>query len=228
MRASFTGQAARLAVILALVDFLAVATWAQSPAAESGPTGLVKKALKAAPANGPRAAAKPQSGQQEGIKVHGQWTIVIRNEDGTVAARHEFKNKLTDFRVLPQLLAHGGPVGEWNVLVVGNGSHPCLGPSPTTTAPCILVETSGAPTFGSLKVTASPTNLMIHGSVQAAFQALLGTVSTSFALCAPSEPPSITCPFTRGVGFTSADISSLNIQVAAGQTIDVTVVISFS
>ena len=34
------------------------------------------------------------SGPSEGIKVHGDWTIEIRNPDGTVASRHVFKNAL--------------------------------------------------------------------------------------------------------------------------------------
>src|SRR5215470_17852538 len=58
-------------------------------------------------------------GTQEGIKVHGDWTIVIRNQDGTVASRHEFKNALANFAILPQILAHGGSVGRWEVDLYG-------------------------------------------------------------------------------------------------------------
>ena len=32
--------------------------------------------------------------QKEGIKVHGHWTIDIRNPDGTLAQHHEFENAL--------------------------------------------------------------------------------------------------------------------------------------
>lgn len=36
----------------------------------------------------------PAKGPQEGIKVHGHWTIVVKNADGTIAARQEFDNAL--------------------------------------------------------------------------------------------------------------------------------------
>src|SRR5687767_7580490 len=43
------------------------------------------------------AAAKPSSpsGPKEGIKVHGRWTIDIRNPDGKLVSRRDFKNALT-------------------------------------------------------------------------------------------------------------------------------------
>src|SRR5688572_18634480 len=41
------------------------------------------------------AAADPGHGAPaDGIKVHGDWTIEIRNPDGSLASRHEFKNAL--------------------------------------------------------------------------------------------------------------------------------------
>lgn len=41
-----------------------------------------------------RPAAKPASGMGEGIKVHGHWTIEVRNPDGSVASVHKFENAL--------------------------------------------------------------------------------------------------------------------------------------
>jgi hypothetical protein len=32
------------------------------------------------------------SGAPGGIKVHGEWTLSVRNPDGSLAAVHEFKN----------------------------------------------------------------------------------------------------------------------------------------
>src|SRR2546423_15522419 len=39
--------------------------------------------------------ASPGRGQQEGIKVHGHWTIEVRNPDGTLVTHREFENALT-------------------------------------------------------------------------------------------------------------------------------------
>ena len=49
------------------------------------------------PAVHTQAPASPSAsgdGSQEGIKVHGHWTIVVLNHDGTVASRGEYKNAL--------------------------------------------------------------------------------------------------------------------------------------
>ena len=45
----------------------------------------------------PAQAAKPAGGMGEGIKVHGRWTIEVRNPDGSLASRHEFQNDLYPF-----------------------------------------------------------------------------------------------------------------------------------
>ena len=66
-----------------------------------------------------RAAASesPRGGPREGIKVHGRWTIDVKNADGSLVARHEFENALdSDGGVV---LAKCSPVrrslasGEW-------------------------------------------------------------------------------------------------------------------
>jgi hypothetical protein len=178
---------------------------------------------------------KGARGTYEGIHVHGDWIIVIRNQDGTVASRHEFENALANRAILPQILNHGGGVGQWSVTIDANGgglTHLCslnLGVA-TTPIACILGESNGTPTFGSLTVTASATDLTLRGSIQATTAGQIGPVSTAFALCVPPVAPSPSC--TNGgngpTTLTSTDVTPRNIQVAAGQTIDVTVVISFS
>ena len=42
-------------------------------------------------------SASHAKGPHEGITVHGHWTIVVKNPDGTVAARQEFENALDPF-----------------------------------------------------------------------------------------------------------------------------------
>src|SRR5262245_3834484 len=50
-------------------------------------------------------SADRAGGPQESIKVHGHWTIVIRNKDGSVDSRHEFNNSLNDGSFLSRLLS---------------------------------------------------------------------------------------------------------------------------
>src|SRR5262245_717173 len=45
------------------------------------------------------------SSHQGDIKVHGHWTIVVRNPDGSVSSRHEFENSFRGTGFVPSLLA---------------------------------------------------------------------------------------------------------------------------
>jgi hypothetical protein len=58
-------------------------------------TGLEKPGAATKPAS-TKPAAKPITprGQSDGIKVHGHWTIEVRNPDGTLAKHSEFENSL--------------------------------------------------------------------------------------------------------------------------------------
>jgi hypothetical protein len=75
----------RALLIVTLVFGVAPVAQAQMPAAKA------KAALAKSP---PAPAAKRAGGAREGIKVHGHWTIEIRNPDGTLASRSEFENSL--------------------------------------------------------------------------------------------------------------------------------------
>jgi hypothetical protein len=56
---------------------------------------LVAGLLSALAATG-IAQEKPAGRPSEGIKVHGHWTIEIRNPDGSLVSRSEFENALLD------------------------------------------------------------------------------------------------------------------------------------
>lgn len=231
MRATFTGQALRLAVILALVGCLASAARAQGPAAESAARPAVKKASATIPAKKSSAGAETASGQQDGIKVHGHWVIEVRNPDGTLVKRHEFENGLVNFAVLPRILAHGGSFGQWVVQLIGVGANqPCDGI--VSLLPCALFETAGPPTFGSLNASTTATEFVLQGAIRVRFAAQIVKVATLVNICDPSQPPSININCLNVVGisgdFTVKDVTSLNIQVTPDQVVDVTVRISFS
>lgn len=49
-----------------------------------------------------------ERGTREGIKVHGHWTIDIKNPDGSLASHHEFENALVQSgqTALSSVLSH--------------------------------------------------------------------------------------------------------------------------
>ena len=51
--------------------------------------------------------------EQSGIKFDGTWKITVRNSDGTVASRREFKNALVGKRLLASWLLGGESLGMW-------------------------------------------------------------------------------------------------------------------
>jgi len=117
-----------LAALLALLLSLASITKAQSAGAPA-PAKPEKNA--AAPARtiaaSPEATAKPTSaslgksgskGAQEGIKVHGHWTIDVRNTDGSLDKHVEFENNL----VTTNLSDTAGGSALLYLLLNGSGS----------------------------------------------------------------------------------------------------------
>ncbi len=59
----------------------------------------------------------------EGIKVHGHWTIEIRNPDGSLASHSEFENSLADSGKwhLAGILGKFYTVDAWEIVLVGYG-----------------------------------------------------------------------------------------------------------
>jgi len=62
-------------------------------------------------------ALESQGDPQEGIKVHGQWTIEVFDPDGKLAAHREFENALTPegANQLVKVLGRQREVREWRV-----------------------------------------------------------------------------------------------------------------
>jgi hypothetical protein len=102
-------QGLALAALLAIAPFAAGICRAQSgakpgPGAPAGVNGALAGA-SASPAPKP-----PSRGTVDGIKVHGYWTIEVRNPDGKVAKHMEFENQLCTTFVDPvsQVTVPGG------------------------------------------------------------------------------------------------------------------------
>ena len=213
-------------------------------------TGNVGQAFAQSP-------AAPSGGPREGIKVHGHWTIEVRNPDGTLVTRREFENALlpSGAAVIASLLAANVPGNNpdlrvplaWAVGVgdsSGSSSEPCRR-TPAVPIECSMTNSLGvegaSPTefFPTLTVAvpASGPNagrLVLQGTATATNPqpSVISTVLTSLSTCAATVlPVSSSCPGRGGAIITQAVLvpGSQNppVNLVSGQIIQVTVVISF-
>lgn len=202
-------------------------------------TGAAGAQESAKPGTGkPAKNARSQGGApQETIKVHGHWTITIRNSDGTVAREHRFENALALHLgagpLLATLLSGDAVSGQWTV---GLNTSPSTGCNPNG-APCLIVENASTIAANSrdLVVTSPATGpdvgkTIITGSVRVASDASIIVVGTFLTTCAANVPASACVTSTgagAGPGFTQKVLAT-PIPVVQGQLLDVKVVISFS
>lgn len=212
------------------------ATLRESP----GPQAGVDPGASVSNAPAQIAKAAPSGGPQEGIKVHGHWTIEVRNPDGTLGTRREFENALTPSgaSALAEFLARTKSVGSWRVNLEGSpvAASPCV----VATGPiaCSVVEpasgNSGPTFFPTLTIDAPTTGpnagkFVLRGTATAQRDGNVGVVGTDFAECSATVAPSVPCPaFAIVQGGVFSFTSTTPIPVSAGQQIQVTVVISFS
>lgn len=188
--------------------------------------------------------------QSEGVKVHGRWTIDIREPNGTLVTHREFDNALMDNSryILASILRGDYTHGEWQIVLEGAGSIPGE-LSPATSACsidgvpyfCLLVEPTHAeqyseqPSWISRNLSTLPptqAGLILKGSITAARDGLIGKVRTVQTLC-NGDMRATECkgnnPNAWIVGadtFTSVVLAQPQ-SVVAGQIIQVTVVLSF-
>ncbi len=185
-----------------------------------------------------QSADQPQNGTAEGIRVHGHWTIEVREPDGELVTRREFENALTSpgSSHLVELLARQRTPHKWGVRVDGAGdSRPCLlHGSPSG---CNILEDDGvASTLPeavfktlTLSVSSSPTpEFVLSGDFTAPKDGAITFVRTLHGYCGPDvSPPDCVAdsPITNFV-FTQTSISS--VAVLSGQSVLVTVRINFA
>ena len=168
----------------------------------------------------------------EGIKVHGHWTIDVRNPDGTLGAHHEFENALlpTGGWVLTHLLARQVTHRQWRIRLLG-APPPCndLG-QPTS---CYLSEAGSTPpeAYGLGERFATLTLGVADDLINGSKLKLMGDFTASHdggIVAAASD-----AYFVRADGQEWAETFSYRgldtaIPVAAGQHVYVTVTFSFS
>jgi len=181
---------------------------------------------------------KPAGGPHEGIKVHGHWTIDVRNPDGTLASHRDFENSLFPGAPLATNLARTKVLGLWAVALVAisTASNPCS-PSPPSFFCSISEPTESIGAWASTNLTVSaPTSgpnsgtLVLNGSVIAAQSGTFNQVITTVDGCPVGVAPAACTVSCSGCTFYEFTSSALNpaINITAGQLIQVTVVISFT
>ena len=189
------------------------------------------------------ASAQPASAQDEGIKVHGDWVIEVRNPDGSLASRLEFQNALTTTggNLLGRVLARAWVPSIWSVQTDGV-NHPCQ--DNTNPRPCALVEASAPPSsfpqaqFNTLTLAPMPAGdwmatvpspLRLSGSFTAARAGDISRVHTGLTACSGTVAPAVGCGqnYSGVVVFTNRALPS-PVLVSAGQTVQISVTISFS
>ena len=167
---------------------------------------------ESAPANKEHAG-----GPQEGIKVHGQWVIDVRNPDGKLVTHREFENSYIDTNFLSIILARQNSVGLWEVVLAGSGGAYTIGEP----------SQPGSIISKNLAISLSHDSVVLTGSWTAVDTADIRNVETAVAECPPSVAPATPCTDGFSNGFTDTAVSP-PISFVAGQIVQVTVTISFS
>jgi hypothetical protein len=263
-----------LAALAALVFVPARSSHAQAQASASSAKVAVVEAAAGTQAATPNPVAasilpaeqSAPKGQLEGIKVHGHWTIEVKNPDGSRVSRQEFENSLDlggAQNIAMQLLGGWVP-GGFSILLAdapAGGGGPCAPFNVAGATWCYLESSLINPTpsaffeqasgcTGSLispagpcfPLTAAPlanqTGFVISGTAVASRADQITDVFLQSLTC-PANPfpvkysvstvsPSACAQGTLTASpLTHATLSSPVPILAAGQTIAVTVQISF-
>ena len=203
--------------------------------------GLAALAATAVLIGADGALSAQSGGPREGIKVIGEWTIVVRDDAGNVVQRSDFRNSLLGQGkpTLAGLLSRGQQISEWLILLANSssGTPPCG--TTTDHRNCGLVEriTSRLPFASSVDYVpsltvdldpADPSKVRLQGSMKATGSGPINNVQTMLSVCPPGPPSPTGCPTTQTFAFFSGTANFTNPpSVVQGQTIDVTVTFSF-
>jgi len=177
-------------------------------------------------------AAQPETSpgrsQQEGIKVHGHWTIEVRNPDGTLVTHREFENALTvpGAESLGVFLSRQSRPGLWSIFLTSPSSDPWGGHGANIFEPAEMnpqgdVVSAGGFVFMNLMVFPAAVGqsfgVQLSGSATAGNDGSIAVVNTRLQR-------SNDLVFR---GFTAATLAT-PVNVSQGQFVQVIVTIGFS
>jgi hypothetical protein len=175
-------------------------------------------------------------GKQEGIKVHGHWTIIVKNPDGRVAQHVEFENSLVGAATIASILAGQTSGGFWylslNQIAVFTSVGICQAPfypyDPEQTG--INSTLAGC---GFLSIASSNGALNLSGTLVAGTGFTVTQVWSALTTCSINTPGCVgDFPFyAENYLFTEASLGAANgapsLNVLAGQTVQVGLQIAF-
>jgi len=219
---------------------------------EAQPKAAVQVTEKVGVVSKPAVEEPKKKGAGEGIQVHGHWTIEVRDPDGKVETHREFENMLWPFgangstgggaATLTSLLTGQistslnlwlvdlGDTGfRTEVKIGGTGLLPntcntLAPPNPPTN--CALSLINSTVSTGGFVLTGSVPSISVSNTSPAPVS--LTQVSTSFYGCLPLYAPCLAnTAGTIPIPFTYATLPPPGIAVSTGQTVMVTVQISF-
>lgn len=192
-------------------------------------------------------AGTPQaSGPSEGIQVHGDWTIDIYNQDGSLDKHVEFENALSDggSELLVNVLGRQRVSGPWSIVLSGD-PRPCINPVGNPSK-CVGTEAGsgdvppGFNYFDTLMVAVDSAALRLTATLYPEVDSELDAVETFLRHCEPDRSPEECFSGSSELTsvFTFKDLTELDIDedgnpdgpiaISAGQTVQVQVEISFT
>ncbi|MDP3062926.1 MAG: hypothetical protein Q8O40_06925 [Chloroflexota bacterium] len=237
------------AAVVVVLTLALVACQGGTPASQApDPTATTSSAAAQSSSAGPTAApaaqepeVAPPGGPSEGIKVHGEWTIEVREPDGALVSRTEFENALTysGKTTLAWFLSRQWAVGQWFVRIEGSPLFPCLPASSSPSSSCYLAETTSGRTGSNVFKTLTldtPTEgsdqykMVMSGNFTDQVSTSISAVQTFVYACPPTVTPASNCESVPGAfdrEFTWTVLSS-PVAVSVGQQVLLTVKLSFS
>jgi hypothetical protein len=227
----------------ALAALFTLAIAGLSPALAHSADSTSAQQGASAPAARPNTAAEPTApkGREEGIQVHGHWTIKVSNPDGKVVQHVEFENSLSPGLgglLLMSLLTGTITPGSWAVGLEtpNNGATACTNPityiiatGPTYQNVCTLATPTGVyyqtcddqegcfPTLTITGPTVSAPTITLVGQMTAENSAPITGVVSMLNPCQPSVTPTA-CPTTTPYPSTGNTVTTAPpvIQQATG------------
>jgi hypothetical protein len=173
--------------------------------------------------------AKASNGEVSSIKVHGNWTIQVKDQ-GRVVKTVRFHNDLNggDKKII-DLLSRQKSMGQWMVLVLpamcgADGSNFCWMDEgiPGTVAENHTVTVT-TPSSG-----ADAGKLVLKANLTPTKDAAITAVNTSTVECPATTAPATPCHDNGFGGFSSRNLPAPGISVVAGQQVLITVKYSFT
>lgn len=169
-----------------------------------------------------------ERGAEEGIAIHGHWTIeVIRG--GELVERREFENALTNTGALFLVgtLARENTTGYWTILLLADGSgEVCSGDSAAGPA-CRMREFDSEVTLATPDTGDNAGSLVLTGSDTAVRAGNILDVNTLVQPCDPTVAPA-DCATAGTPRQLTRKVLDNSIAFANGDQINATVVLTFN